>query len=178
MDRYYCTTPVMQAIRSRGASFVVRADERNIRCRTKGKRKSVGRSTTRKTCICLIQVIREIPWRPSIGCITFLRGDFCFFRQTAYNGRQGKGKSAVGQEAGVFVTRLVWGTAFLSGVLAATLTLAQQVPSRPYDGIQAGLDAYRLGEEKRRGGVNQQIFLNDQLRFWNGYPTSRGETPA
>jgi IS4 transposase len=48
MDRYYCTTPVMQAIRSRGASFVVRADERNLRCRTKGKRKYVGRSTTGK----------------------------------------------------------------------------------------------------------------------------------
>ena len=60
MDRYYCTIPVMQAIRSRGASFVVRADERNIRCRTKGKRKSMGRSTTGKACICLIRVIREI----------------------------------------------------------------------------------------------------------------------
>jgi len=49
-------------------------------------------------------------------------------------------------------------------------------PIKPYDGIQAGLDAYRLAEEKRQGAVNQQIFLNDQLRFWNGYPTSRGET--
>jgi len=47
---------------------------------------------------------------------------------------------------------------------------------KPYDGIQAGLDAYRLAEEKRQGTVNQQIFLNDQLRYWNGYPTSRGET--
>jgi hypothetical protein len=47
---------------------------------------------------------------------------------------------------------------------------------KPYDGIQAGLDAYRLAEEKRQGAVNQQIFLNDQLRYWNGYPTSRGET--
>jgi len=48
MDRYYCTTPVMQAIRSRGASFVIRADERNLRCRTKGRRKYVGRSPTGK----------------------------------------------------------------------------------------------------------------------------------
>jgi hypothetical protein len=47
---------------------------------------------------------------------------------------------------------------------------------KPYDGIQAGLDAYRLAEEKRQGAVNQQLFLNDQLRYWNGYPTSRGET--
>jgi len=47
---------------------------------------------------------------------------------------------------------------------------------KPYDGIQAGLDAFRLAEEKRQGALNQQIFLNDQLRFWNGYPTSRGET--
>src|SRR5947208_12183092 len=44
---------------------------------------------------------------------------------------------------------------------------------RPYDGIQAGLDAYRLGEEQRQANVSQQLFLNDQMRFWNGYPTSR-----
>jgi len=49
-------------------------------------------------------------------------------------------------------------------------------PVKPYDGIQAGIDAYRLAEEKRQGAVNQQIFANDQMRFWNGYPTSRGET--
>jgi hypothetical protein len=36
----------MQALRRRGASFVIRADERNLRCCTKGKRKYVGRSTT------------------------------------------------------------------------------------------------------------------------------------
>jgi hypothetical protein len=46
MDRYYCTVPVMQAVRGRKASFVIRADERNLRCHTKGKRKYVGRSTT------------------------------------------------------------------------------------------------------------------------------------
>ena len=48
MDRYYCTVPVMQALRSRGASFVIRADERNLRCRTKGQRTYIGRSTTGK----------------------------------------------------------------------------------------------------------------------------------
>jgi len=47
---------------------------------------------------------------------------------------------------------------------------------RPYDGIQAGLDAFRLAEEQRQVGVAQQLFLNDQMRFWNGYPTSRGAT--
>jgi hypothetical protein len=47
---------------------------------------------------------------------------------------------------------------------------------RPYDGIQAGLDAYRLGEEKRQAGVSQQLLLNDQMRFWGGFPTSRGNS--
>jgi len=41
-------------------------------------------------------------------------------------------------------------------------------PIKPYDGIQAGLDAYRLAEEKRQGAVNQQIAVNDQLRSWHG----------
>jgi hypothetical protein len=48
------------------------------------------------------------------------------------------------------------------------------VVNRPYDGIQAGLDAFRLGEEQRQANVASQLFLNDQMRFWNGYPTSRG----
>jgi hypothetical protein len=60
----------------------------------------------------------------------------------------------------------------------AAVAGAQQavIVGRPYDGIQAGLDAFRLAEEKRQAGVAQQLFLNDQMRFWNGYPTSRGET--
>ena len=48
--------------------------------------------------------------------------------------------------------------------------------TRPYDGIQAGLDAFRLAEEKREGAIAQQLFLNDQMRFFSGYPTSRGQT--
>ena len=48
MDRYYCTVPVMQGLRNRSASFVIRADERNLRCRTNGRRTYVGRSTTGK----------------------------------------------------------------------------------------------------------------------------------
>ena len=53
------------------------------------------------------------------------------------------------------------------------ITTAQQpaTTARPYDGIQAGLDAFRLGEEQRQGAVGQQLFLNDTMR-WNGYPTS------
>ena len=61
--------------------------------------------------------------------------------------------------------------------LLSCVALAQQAaPARPYDGIQAGLDAYRLGEEKRQAGVAQQLYLNDTMRFWNGYPTSTGQT--
>jgi len=72
---------------------------------------------------------------------------------------------------------------FLKLAIALAVTLPRlanaqdPLPStKPYDGIQAGLDAYRLGEEQRRAAINQQLLLNDQLRFWNGYPTSRGET--
>jgi len=64
----------------------------------------------------------------------------------------------------------------LSVVAAQALAQNPLVGVKPYDGIQAGIDAYRLAEEKRQGAVNQQIFANDQMRFWNGYPTSRGET--
>jgi len=55
------------------------------------------------------------------------------------------------------------------------IAFGQQVV-RPYDGIQAGLDAYQLAEQQRRANVDQQLSWNDQLRFWNGFPTSRGET--
>ena len=56
---------------------------------------------------------------------------------------------------------------------AQQATQQQAAVNRPYDGIQAGLDAFRLGEEQRQANVSQQLFLNDQMRFWNGYPTSR-----
>lgn len=46
MDRYYCTVPVMQALRQRGASFVIRGDERNLRCQLRGRRRYVGRTST------------------------------------------------------------------------------------------------------------------------------------
>src|SRR3954465_3217672 len=64
---------------------------------------------------------------------------------------------------------------WICGLVSSFASAQQPVAfNRPYDGIQAGLDAYRLGEEQRQANVSQQLFLNDQMRFWNGYPTSRG----
>ena len=63
----------------------------------------------------------------------------------------------------------------LALVGSGAFACGQDAP-RPYDGIQAGLDAFRLAEEKRQGAASDQLFLNDQMRFWNGYPTSRGDT--
>jgi hypothetical protein len=59
-------------------------------------------------------------------------------------------------------------------LLAAVPALAQQ--PRPYDGIQAGLDAYRLAEERRRSDFQQQLDLNADLRGWSGLPRPSGET--
>ena len=39
-----------------------------------------------------------------------------------------------------------------------------QQSKRPYDGIQAGFDAYQLGEERRQSNVGQQLYLNDLSR--------------
>jgi hypothetical protein len=54
--------------------------------------------------------------------------------------------------------------------------LAQEVRSRPYDGIQAGLDAFSLAEEQRRANLAAQIQTNDAVRAAAGLPTTRGET--
>jgi hypothetical protein len=63
------------------------------------------------------------------------------------------------------------------GFTSALVLGAQQAfAQRPYDGIQAGLDAYRLAEEQRRANVAGQLRLSDELKFWSGLPTSRGET--
>lgn len=48
--------------------------------------------------------------------------------------------------------------------------------ARPYDGIQAGLDAFRLAEERRQQAFAGQIAANDQVRAWAGLPTTRGVT--
>ncbi|QDU26098.1 hypothetical protein ETAA8_11720 [Anatilimnocola aggregata] len=66
------------------------------------------------------------------------------------------------------------GTTLVLG--SVSLALAQEVPARPYDGIQAGLDAYQLGEERRQANVQAQIQANDAARASAGLPTTRGET--
>ncbi len=81
----------------------------------------------------------------------------------------------VGWQGGVVVARLWTMTiAAVAWVWAASTLVAQQ--PRPYDGIQAGLDAFRLAEEQRQARVAQQLAQADQFKFWAGLPTSRGET--
>jgi hypothetical protein len=53
---------------------------------------------------------------------------------------------------------------------------ASSPPPPSYDGIQGGLDAYRLAEQQRQANVSQQLYLNDQLRAWNGVPPSGAST--
>jgi len=72
------------------------------------------------------------------------------------------------------VDRFWLSAAMLAGLLSATGEVAAQQP-RPYDGIQAGLDAFRLAEEQRQARVAQQLAQTDQFKFWAGLPTSRGE---
>lgn len=73
--------------------------------------------------------------------------------------------------------KLLLFSAFAAAIFSAEATaIAQQPYARPYDRIQAGYDAYRLGEERRRADLAQQIFVNDQVRYWAGLPTTRGET--
>ena len=55
-------------------------------------------------------------------------------------------------------------TACLATLLAlVTAACAQDPLGRPNDGIQAGLDAFRLAEEKRQANVAGQLGLNQQL---------------
>jgi hypothetical protein len=64
------------------------------------------------------------------------------------------------------------------GLFPSGIAHAQQQNSVPrqYDGIQAGLDAYRLGEERRRSDLGQQLDVNEQMRAWSGLPGLYGET--
>lgn len=63
------------------------------------------------------------------------------------------------------------------GVLGGTTVAIAQVPAaRPYDGIQAGLDAFRLAEEQRQAAVATQLATNAQMRAWSGLPLARGST--
>ena len=56
----------------------------------------------------------------------------------------------------------VTSSALIAVMLLARGAVCQQ--TAPYDGIQAGYDAYQLGEEKRQRNVGQQIYLNDRMR--------------
>lgn len=56
------------------------------------------------------------------------------------------------------------------------LATAQEFAPRRYDGIQAGLDAYQLAEERRQANLQAQIAANDAARAAAGLPTTRSET--
>jgi len=66
-------------------------------------------------------------------------------------------------------------TACVVGLLVAGTVSAQSpLPVRPYDGIQAGLDAFRLAEEQRQAAVAMQLGQNEAQRAWAGLPSARG----
>ena len=78
-------------------------------------------------------------------------------------------------------------TAALAALALVPRFAASQQTTRPYDGIQAGYDAYHLGEEKRQRNVGQQIYLNDRMRAlttplatygYGPYPSTYGVMPA
>jgi hypothetical protein len=66
-------------------------------------------------------------------------------------------------------------TACVLCLLVAGAASAQSPPTvRPYDGIQAGLDAFRLAEEQRQAAVAVQLGQNEAQRAWAGLPSARG----
>lgn len=65
---------------------------------------------------------------------------------------------------------VVWG--LVVAALAGNFARGQQPASRPFDGIQAGLDAFRLAEERRQANVVMQRAVNDQARLWNAAPAN------
>jgi hypothetical protein len=75
-------------------------------------------------------------------------------------------------DAIVLFAKLTSGGALACALFCTSAAAQQPVSERPYDGIQAGVDAFRLAEEKRQAALADQLSLNDQMRFWNGYPTS------
>jgi hypothetical protein len=64
----------------------------------------------------------------------------------------------------------------LGAIFVGTSARAQPPAPRPYDGIQAGLDAFRLAEEQRQAAVATQLATNTQMRAWSGLPMSGGTT--
>jgi hypothetical protein len=64
----------------------------------------------------------------------------------------------------------------LGTLLVCDRVVAQPPVGRPYDGIQAGLDAFRLAEEQRQAALNVQLATNARVRAWSGLPTYGGTT--
>ena len=63
------------------------------------------------------------------------------------------------------------------GVVGSGAAAKGQAPSgRPYDGIQAGLDAFHLAEEQRQMAVATQLATNAQMQAWSGLPLAAGTT--
>lgn len=64
---------------------------------------------------------------------------------------------------------------FIASLLSLACATAQADEPRyaaPYDGIQAGLDSYALGEARREEQINRQLSANEQMRWWRGLPPS------
>jgi hypothetical protein len=64
------------------------------------------------------------------------------------------------------------GVTLIGATLLVAPVSAQQAIVRPYDGIQAGLDAFRLAEERRQAAASLQVTHNNVVRWWGGYPSA------
>ena len=64
----------------------------------------------------------------------------------------------------------------LGALCICTSARAQSPAPRPYDGIQAGLDAFRLAEEQRQAAVAAQLATNAQVRAGSGLAMTSGTT--
>lgn len=54
-----------------------------------------------------------------------------------------------------------------AAILGGAAAVAQE--PQPYDGLRAGEDAHQLAEEQRRLRVDDQLYLNDAMRFRAGW---------
>jgi hypothetical protein len=80
--------------------------------------------------------------------------------------RSDKAKESIMVQVSWLASAAVVATLLFSRVAVAQPAVKEiaQTTVRPYDGIQAGYDAYQLGEEKRQRSAGQQIYLNDRMR--------------